>query len=261
MDPALLAQHAELEDTHWWFIARRRLIVDLLKRWVGDGRAAGDGSAGADRPSERRILDLGCGAGSMFSVLGRFGRVVGLDASREAVAYVREHHPDVMVAVGEGPEALPGDDPFDVVCAFDVLEHIPDDLAALRGVHDALAPGGLLVVTVPAYQWLWGPHDELSHHQRRYSRRALLRVLRGAGFGVEWVSYFNTVLFPGVAAVRLTRRLVRTGPRTGSDLDVPVGPLNGVLVRLFAAERHLLRRLQLPFGVSLAAVARRPPSG
>jgi hypothetical protein len=119
-----------------------------------------------------------------------------------------------------------------------------------------MTPGGSLVCTVPAHQWLWGPHDEISHHKRRYNRRHLVEVLRQAGFTVDWVSYYNTVLFPAVAGVRLARRVLRRDPAPSSDLDLRTGPFNGVLLRLFAAEQRVLRRTTLPFGASLVAVAR-----
>jgi SAM-dependent methyltransferase len=246
MDDYLLAQHSELENRHWWFVARRIILADVLARWL------------PLTASRRRILDMGCGAGTMLETLAGFGDVMALDTSPEAIAYCQARYPNVALAVGRAPEALVGLDPIDVVTAFDVIEHIPDDLEAVRSIKDALAPGGLFVCTVPAYQWLWGPHDELNHHQRRYTRPQLLSLLRAAGLNVEWASYFNTLLFPGVALVRLTRRLARPSASPASDFDVSAGRVEGMLQRVFAAERHLLRWTALPFGSSIVAVARRP---
>src|SRR3954469_3282486 len=234
MDDYLLAQHSELENRHWWFVARRIILADVLARWLPAG---GVGT---------RILDLGCGAGTMLDTLGALGDVTAFDTAPEAVAYCRTRYPGVDLAVGRVPEALVGLDAMDVVTAFDVVEHIPDDHEAVRSIRDVLVPGGLFICTVPAYQWLWGPHDELSHHQRRYTRPQLSSLLRSAGFTVEWASYFNTFLFPGVALVRLARRVVRPSASPASDFDVSVGSMNGVLQGVFAAERRLLRRTALP---------------
>jgi 2-polyprenyl-3-methyl-5-hydroxy-6-metoxy-1,4-benzoquinol methylase len=245
MDSHLIAQHAEMESTHWWFVARKRLIADILQRSVASG-------------SSLRLLDVGCGAGSMVETLSALGDVTALDASHEAIAHVRSRHPHATALVGEVPDAIPRGEPFDVVTALDVIEHITDDLAALTAMREVLVPGGVLLCTVPAYQWLWSPHDDLNEHKRRYTRKALVRSLRDAGFVVERASYYNSVLFAPVVGVRLLRRLLRPGEAARSDLDVPAGPLNGLLLWLFAAERHVLRHLSLPFGVSLVAVARRP---
>ena len=250
MDAYLIAQHADLAETHWWLVARRRIIVDILDRRVRE-------LAHVDR-----LLDVGCGPGMMVPALTRYGSVTVVDASAAAVEHVRRRYPDVAAVAGELPDVVGAiDGGFDVVTALDVIEHIPDDEGALRSIRQAMAPGALLLCTVPALQLLWGPHDELNGHQRRYTRRRLVRTLEAAGFDVAWASYFNTFLFPPVAAVRLTRRLLRRPGEAASDLDTEAGPLNGVLERVFAAERHVLRRMRLPVGVSLVAVAHRPVSG
>lgn len=244
MDPYLLEQHSDMEQSHWWLAARRLVIGKILDRWLRSG------------PADRRILDVGCGAGSMIGLLSQYGRVTALDSSETAIGYVRQRYPMVTTAVGEVPQALPLGGDFAAVTAFDVIEHITDDLAALTAIRAAMTPGGLFVCAVPAHQWLWGPHDDLSHHKRRYSRRGLDQVLGQAGFTVEWISYYNTALFPAVAALRVGRRLLRPNAPPASDFDVDSGPLNSLMLRLFAAERHLINWMRLPFGVSLVVVAR-----
>jgi SAM-dependent methyltransferase len=246
MDDYLLAQHSEMEWVHWWFVGRRAIVADVLGRWLDQQPGAG-----------RRVVDLGCGAGAMLSILRDFGAVEAIDTSSEAVAACRARFPDVDVRVGRVPESLPERGTADLITAFDVLEHIPDDREAVRAITGAMAPGGLFVCTVPAYQWLWGPHDELNHHQRRYTRRQLEEVLTAGGLEVAWASYFNTALLPVVAAVRIGRRLARSGLPPASDLDIRVGRANSILTRLFLLERHVLRRSTLPAGVSIVAVARR----
>jgi hypothetical protein len=144
-----------------------------------------------------------------------------------------------------------------VVAALDGLEHIGDDVGALETLGDALVPGGLLMVTVPAYGWLWGPHDELNHHVRRYSRRDLRAAVEAAGFEVERTTYFNSLLFPVAAAVRLARRYLIRHQEATAHLAVPGRTVNELLTRVFAAERRVLRHVDLPFGVSVLALARR----
>ena len=144
---------------------------------------------------------------------------------------------------------------FDVVAAFDVLEHIADDVGALRRIGESLAPEGVLVVTVPAYAWLWSRHDELSHHVRRYRRRDLRAALEAGGYDVERATYFNAALFPVAAAVRLVHRYV-THRQDTDDFSLPPRPVNELLAKVFAAERLPLRHADLPFGVSVLALAR-----
>jgi len=159
------------------------------------------------------------------------------------------------VRPGRLPADLPVPDGWaDVVLLLDVLEHLDDDAAALATARRALAPGGLLVVTVPAYRWLWSDHDVALGHRRRYAAGELVGRVRGAGLSVERVSYFNMLLFPAVATVRVWKRLV--GDRT-HDLHRPSDRWNRRLGRVFALERPLLPRVPLPFGSSLLLLARR----
>ena len=244
MDSFVYDELAAVERTHWWFQGRRRILADVLRRRLGTGRA-GDGS----------IVDVGCGTGEMLDMVSEFGPVTGLDASPIAVGYCRQRFGDTVdVRLGRIPEDVP--DGVGVVTAFDVVEHLEDDDKALRGICDRLAPGGVFVCTVPAFPFLWSGHDEVHHHYRRYTRAVLRQRLEEAGFAVERLTYFNTLLFPAAAAVRLLHRFVPGAP--SSDASAPAGPVNRVLLQLFAAERFLLRRTDLPFGVSLLAVCHRP---
>jgi SAM-dependent methyltransferase len=157
------------------------------------------------------------------------------------------------------PEALDAGERFDLVTAFDVVEHIADDVAALRMFRRVLAPGGRLVLTVPAFPVLWSQHDDYSGHHRRYRRAGLARALHAAGgFQVDRITYFNTLLFPPALVARVAERVLRPQREERSDpyLAVPARPVNDLLCRIFAAERGLLRRRDLPFGVSLAAACR-----
>jgi SAM-dependent methyltransferase len=266
------SEYYEVEDTHWWFLGRRAVFLRVLDRYLG---GAGDGAA------PRRVLDFGCGTGTMMPHLERYGEVEGADADEQAVAMCRRRGLERVTHVGAPP--LPFEDGrFGLVTALDVIEHTDDDLGLLRELFRVTRPGGLLLVSVPAYRWLWGPQDEISHHGRRYVAREVSERVRAAGFAIRHQSYFNTLLFPPVAAVRLLRLGGRAGARAGAGASAGPGPgaggsgargelrsdfeltkpgrVNDVLARVFAAEAPLVERFRLPFGVSILALAERPPS-
>lgn len=243
MDADYYAEYARVQDLHWWFRGRREVLAATIAR-----RASPPGGAA-------RILDVGCGPGPNLGMLSRFGTVVGVDADERAVALCEEAGWDVKrVAPGAG---LPfGDDTMDLVTLLDVIEHVDDDAALLREAARVLAPGGTMLVTVPAYRWMWGAQDEISHHRRRYTRGTLLAALSAASLRATHVTYFNTILFPPIAAVRLLRRLLPDRGELRSDFEAPGSRrLNGLLARAFALEAHLAPRVRLPFGVSLLATA------
>lgn len=240
MDASYLAVHLEEDRRHWWFRGRLAILLAMLEREV--------------RRRPARILELGAGSGNVLGALGRFGQAVGMETNPQLVAAARAAGLDVR------PGALPHDTVVadgwaDVVLLLDVLEHLDDETAALGAARRALAPGGLLVVTVPAYAWLWSGHDVALGHRRRYTARRLARVVGDAGFRLHHVTYFNTVLFPPLAACRAWKRL--RGDH-GHDLRRPPAALNALLERCFAAERHLVPRVRLPFGGSVLLTARRP---
>lgn len=201
------------------------------------------------------ILDAGCGTGGMLPLLAEFGQVEGLESSPEAAAHAVKRVAGATVHAGELPGGLPAGRNWDLVTAFDVIEHLPNPVAALEAVRGVLREGGRFVCTVPAYTFLWGRHDEMNRHFRRYTERMLRSELEAAGFRVEWSTYFNTLLFPAIALARLAGRLF---PRrdAGSDFRALPGPLNRLLEAIMSAERYLAPHNRLPFGVSILAVAR-----
>jgi SAM-dependent methyltransferase len=144
---------------------------------------------------------------------------------------------------------------YDLIALLDVLEHVPDDLASLRAIHMRLRPGGALLLTVPANPWMWSAHDAAHHHFRRYTRKQLEELFLRSGLEVQLLSYFNTLLFPLVAAARIVGKITR---RESADDKLPSAPVNAVLDSVFGLEAALLGRLPMPFGVSLVAVVRRP---
>jgi len=200
-----------------------------------------------------RLLELGCGSGNVLAALSEFGEAVGMETHPELIAAARAAGLDVRS--GRLPDDLGVVSGWaDVALLLDVIEHVDDDVAALAAARRALAESGLLVVTVPAYRWLWSGHDEALGHRRRYTAARLRAVAERAGFTVLRVSYFNTLLFPLVALVRAWKSV--RGDQT-HDLRRPAAPVNRLLEALFAFERHLVPRVALPFGASLILIGRR----
>ena len=240
MERATYEIEAEVERKHWWFRGRRRILSRLL--------------ADLSLPSQARILDVGCGTGANGPVLAEYGRALGLDAS--AVPLELETRGHVGRVRGDATRLPFVDAAFDLVVALDVLEHIDDDLAAARELHRVLTLDGAVVIFVPALQLLWGLQDDVSHHKRRYSRGQLASLVTSAGFRIERLTFFNTLLFPPILAARLAMRIRR--PRDlQSENQVGGKFANAVLGGVFALEAPLLERIDLPIGVSLACVARK----
>ena len=237
------ADYFHLEDRHWFFVGRRKILLTLLDHHVGP-----------DPRGERRVLDVGCGTGGMLQHLSRYGRVEGVDTDEAAVAFCRSRGLQNVSRAAIPPLPFP-DSRFDLVTAFDLLEHVEDDAGTLTEIRRVLAPGGTFLVSVPAYGFLWGDQDRISHHRRRYSAGLLRARIAAAGLRPLRVTYFNTLLFPPIAMVRLARRLLPDRPAPVSDLEMTdtTGATNRLLTRVFSAEASLLRRRDLPFGVSLLA--------
>jgi SAM-dependent methyltransferase len=235
--------HAMLsnDEDHWWYRGRRRVLRAQLDR--------------LPLAPDARLLDAGCGSGRTLDELARYGRVSGVDLSPEAVGAARRRgHEDVQVAQVED---LPFDDAtFDAVTCLDVVEHTPDDRATLAELRRVTRPGGLLLVTVPAYQGLWSWHDEVNLHFRRYDRSSLRAAARGAGWDVVADTHFNSVLLGPAAAVRLAQR--RRPGHGQSDLALTPPRLNDVLELPLKLESRLVARgTRLPAGLSLLMVLRR----
>jgi SAM-dependent methyltransferase len=239
MERIVYEQMAELDQRHWWYRARREVLAALIRRE-------------AQPPANARVLEIGCGTGHNLAMLGEFGSVDALELDDEARA-VAEQRLGKSVMSAPLPE-LAGvpERHYDLIGAFDVIEHIDDDQAALASIAARLKPGGKLVVTVPAHQWMWSAHDVVNHHKRRYSKRALRALVQGSSLKLERSGYFNSLLFPLAVAERLSSKL---RGKDDADLSLPPRLLNAALERVFALERHLVARLPLPPGLSLFAVA------
>ena len=238
MERAVFDRMAELDSRHWWFVARRRILADLIDREV-------------KLPAEARILEIGCGTGHNFEMLGRFGEVdaIEVDDAARALSSAR-----LGRQVGSAPlPELPGvpDGAYHLIALLDVLEHIEEDRASLASIKRKLAPGGRVLLTVPANQWMWSAHDAAHHHHRRYSKDRLARVIKKAGLRPHRISYFNTLLFPLAAAARIVGKI---SGKKESDDQMPPKPVNSLLGAIFGLERHLVGRVPMPAGVSLVAI-------
>lgn len=188
-------------------------------------------------------------------MLSGFGKLEAFELDDEARAIARRKLP-LDVKAGMLPNGIPfAPGTFDIVTAFDVIEHVERDVESLSMLGEQLAPGGRLIMTVPAHPWLWSRHDETHHHFRRYTRKVLENKLRAAGLKPVRVSYFNTLLFPLIAAARLVKKIA--GMKDAADDAMPPGPVNAALKGVFGLESMLVGRVALPIGVSLLAVAER----
>lgn len=242
MDRDYELQTHQAEDRHWWYRGRRK----VLDRVIDDLRI----------PARAQILDAGCGSGRNMIEFARHGVVTGVELSETSVYLARERDAGEVVegSVLEMPFA---EGTFDLAASLDVIEHLEDDLAALRELRRVVKPGGTLLVTVPAYQWLWSGHDEVNHHHRRYTRRTLQRVGEEAGWQQVRTTYFNSLLLPAAILLRVLDRFSRKTTESSLDLWVPPAPLNWLLERPLALEASLIAHGgRIPAGLSLLAVFR-----
>lgn len=239
MERVVYEQMAALDQRHWWYRARREVLAALIRR-------------AAPPPPDAKLLEIGCGTGHNLAMLSQFGAVDALELDDQARA-IAEQRLGRAVMRSPLPE-LAGvpDHHYDLIGAFDVIEHIADDAAALTSIAAKLKPGGKLVMSVPAHAWMWSAHDVANHHQRRYSRPGLKRLIESSPLKLERIGYFNSLLFPLAVAERLSSKL---RGKNEADLKLPPAPLNVALEKAFAAERHLIARVPLPPGLSLFAVA------
>jgi SAM-dependent methyltransferase len=228
------------EQNHWWFSARRRILEAVMTRAL-------------PTTGSSLLLEVGTGTGAMGHIFSRFGHFVGLDNNWLALEQARAK---VEHLVGGRVEELPfRPSSMDAVCAYDILEHVEDDRGALRELRRVVKAEGKLLVTVPAFPFLWTEHDEVNHHRRRYTKASLGRALEDSGWRIERLTYFNTILFPAIAGARLMLRQRSSGRPPRSDFVHRVPPLlNRFLEAAFAVERHVVPLVDLPFGVSLLGI-------
>jgi SAM-dependent methyltransferase len=238
MERSAYAEMAAIDEGHWWYRARRRIVAQMIIRYVKLAKGA-------------TIAEIGCGTGSNLPMLELFGHVTAVEPDAQARLYAAKRS-NAIVVQGRLPNELPLiDKSLDLAVMLDVLEHVEDHVSALKAVAAKLKPGGRFLLTVPAIPALWSPHDEEHHHKRRYTAKSLRKVMHQAGLKIEMMSYFNTLLFPLIAGVRWLKNL--TGSKA-VDTGMPSAFMNKVLEGIFAFERKLIGRLPMPVGVSIVVI-------
>ena len=239
MERVVYDQMAALDQRHWWYRARREVLAELIRRY-------------APLPPMAKLLEIGCGTGHNLALLSEFGDVEALELD-EAARGVAEKRLGRAVMSAPLPELKGvGRRCYDLIGAFDVIEHIDDDLAAVASIAKRLKPHGKFIMTVPAHQWMWSAHDVVNHHKRRYSKGRLRKLIEGSPLRLDAIGYFNSFLFPVAVVERLASKAFGNDR---ADLGLPPKALNAFLERVFAAERYFVGRLPLPPGLSLFAVA------
>ena len=242
MQEELLESMFRNQEQHWWFTTKRNIVVDQIDRYI-------------DPFHNMSILDIGCGSGLMIQILNKYGTVFGMDTSEQSIEFCKKLG-GTNLALGALPKDIPFEaNKFEMITALDVIEHIDDDGGSLIAIIDLLKNDGLLILTVPALNLMWTNFDEINDHKRRYSKSELRRKLKLAGFEVEFISYYNSILFPLAFVGRMYSKLF--GVKSKSELEPPFPFINRVLAKVFGLELYILRFFSFPVGLSLIAVARK----
>lgn len=232
----------KMESGHWWYKTRRKIIRNFIEKY----RARfGD---------EIKIIDVGCGTGLLLKEMEPLGTCHGIDISQKALDFCKKRGIN-NVQVADAARIPYPDNMFDMAVALDVIEHIENDEEAIREIYRVLKPRGVAIIAVPAFMFLWGVTDVVSHHHRRYTLPELRRKIKSANFSIIRASYFNTFLFPFIALARLAARCSCFPMK--SENSEGKGLINSVLFLIFYAESILFRYVNLPFGVSAMVICRK----
>ena len=241
MDAEAYKEMIELQEEHWWFVARRDVIKSFIKMQM-------------PQSSTNKVLEIGCGVGGNVGLLSQSGQYRGIDMHKPAIDYCSEKYPQFefqCTRVEDIPQEF-NSNKFDSIYILDVLEHIDDQVAILKSAQNYLTQSGKILVTVPAFEFLWSPHDEFVHHVRRYTKAGLKKVLEDSGYRVERISYFNSILFPLALIQRLGMRLLNR--KLNTHLSTPPTIVNWLFKVIFTQEAWILKRINLPVGLSIIAV-------
>jgi SAM-dependent methyltransferase len=231
----------ELEESYWWFIARNRVILNVVEKMT-------------NLSQDDEVLDVGCGTCGFAKLLSLNHKVVGLDTSEIALEYCKKRGlKDLYLSfIADFPKEQRN---IKVVTALDVLEHIEDDFGAVRDIYNLLPQNGKIVATVPAYQFLWSFHDVVHKHYRRYTKKRFVSLLKSAGFEIEYATYFNTFLFLPAIFKRLLDKY--TVPLKSEEYAIEILPnfINKLFAKIFEYEKHFIPKIKFPFGISILVVA------
>ena len=234
-----------MEATHWWCVGRRKILKKALDTHIKKEKKA------------LSILEIGCGSGGNLPLLSNYGKVYGTEIDDEMRSAANDRK---CCEVKKGtflPEGeIPFDEKFDLICMFNVLEHIEDDGLAMKKIVGKLNSGGKLLITVPSYPFLWSQGDIDAHHFRRYVKKSLKAVLQSQNLKILYTTYFNTLLFPIVFFIR---RFSKKGMDNYDVKNFSTGGLNGVLTKIFTSESlWISKNRSLPFGDTLLMLAQKP---
>ncbi len=251
MDELAYQQFCTLDKTHWWLNGRRNIFFHLLDTFLPVKKGL-------------RVMDVGCGFGGMLPGLSRYGHAMGLEIDLDSARGCRKRG-FTGICLGSGYDLPLRNNSLDLITLFDSIEHIEDDLRVVRQCGAALKPGGHLMITVPAYQFLFADNDRISHHLRRYTRGRLQQIARAAGLEIIKSTYYNVLLFPLILPAILAMKAMQAirGPLGEGEGKTNLshhkqGPVNRILTAIFSAERGFLGRISMPFGHSIALIARKP---
>ena len=231
-----------IESGHWWYKARRKIIYNLIKQYR------------LSSSKDIKILDTGCGTGMLLKELETLGVCYGIDISQMAVDFCKKRGIG-NVQIADTANIPYSENTFDIVIALDVIEHIKDDEEALKEIYRVLKPQGMAIIAVPAFMFLWGVTDVISHHYRRYTLSELRKKIENRRFSIIRSSYFNTFLIPFIALVRLGARRLHIPME--SEASEGKGLINYVLFLIFYVESILFRYINFPFGVSAILICKK----
>jgi len=243
MDQTYYQTYLMLEERNWWFRARKGILLSLLESRVFCGR----------KPLQ--ILDVGCGPSALYvRALQEAGHdIAGIDFSDQSIGMARKKGAKKVYNMSMESFFAYEKEPRDIILMLDMLEHVQNDLELVQSAFENIREAGTLFITVPAYQCLWGPHDEVNHHFRRYTKRKLVAIVSGAGFQVEKASYFNTLLFPLALVKKFADKFQGGGKKDFNDRSS--GVINRVFTWIFEVEKYFLSWMSFPYGLSILVIA------
>ena len=234
----------EVENNHWWFVTRKKIISHIINKKIKKNK-------------NNSLLDFGCGTGNILDELSKKYNAYGADMSELAINFCKKRNLNNIFTNDHFFNNLEYKNKFDIITLLDVIEHVDEDQDLLGKLKDLLTEDGSIIVTVPAYQFLFGPHDIINMHKRRYVKKTLKKVIENSGYKIYKLSYFNTILAPLIILRRFLDRSLRGEEYLRDDDDVPNTFFNIILKFIFGLEKYILPYISMPFGISILCIAKK----